>query len=202
MKPLKELKALTKRQAKLVQLVDIFQPRTIVEIGTYNEYNAALLLTVAHKYHERPEYIGYDLFETASAQTDAEEFNVKEHPNAAEVEANIRKYCPFADVNLIKGNTRQTLQSVTADFAFIDGGHSVETIRHDYEAVKHSGVVVFDDFYRPMNNGSMPDVSKYGCNLIVSGIPHYVIEVDDAVRLERGGDQCGWNGLAVTFGKA
>lgn len=190
----------TLRHKKLLDLIRIFRPRSIVEIGTFNGHNAICMLQAAHEYCEIPQYIGYDLFEDASAETDAAEFNVKQHHSRESVLAAIKVACPWADVNLIKGNTRQTLTSVTADFAFIDGGHSIETIRHDYEALKHSGVIVFDDYYRVDGAGQLPDITKWGCNYVVKDIPHAVIEADDMVRLVKGGPQSGWNGLAVCFG--
>jgi uncharacterized Rossmann fold enzyme len=35
------------------------------------------------------------------------------------------------------------------DFVYLDGGHSEETVRSDYEAVKHARYVVFDDVLDP-----------------------------------------------------
>ena len=188
------------RYDKLIDLISIYEPRSIVEIGTWNGGNAIRMLQAAKQFHESPQYVGYDLFEEATAQTDAEEFNVKQHYFRDAVEAKIKKHCPWAEVNLIKGNTRDTLRSVTADFVFIDGGHSLETIAHDYEAVKHSGVIVFDDYYSPLPSGSMPDINKIGCNLIVANLPHSVIVSQDAVREDAGGKQIGYNGLAVVHG--
>lgn len=188
------------RYHTLLELIAVFKPQSIVEVGTWSGENAIRMIKAAHRNHEKIDYIGYDLFEDATAQTDAEEFNVKEHHTQAAVQAKLEKACPFAEIALVKGNTRQTLTSITADFAFIDGGHSIETIRHDYEAVKHSGVIVFDDFYSPLPDGQMPDIQKIGCNLIVSELPHYVIPSLDVVRTKRDGPQCGFNGLAVVFG--
>ena len=83
----------------------------------------------------------FDLFEEATAETDAEEFNVKKHFTEKQVN---EKLTAFANsINeaeddkqftfcLIKGNTRQTLviisnsdacnsRNIKPDFAFIDG---------------------------------------------------------------------------------
>ena len=35
---------------------------------------------------------------------------------------------------------------VAYDFVYIDGGHSYETVMHDYFMVKESNVIVFDDY--------------------------------------------------------
>jgi uncharacterized Rossmann fold enzyme len=72
----------------------------------------------------------------------------------------------------IKGDTRKTLhgQDVRADFAFIDGGHSVETIRGDYEALKGSRMIALDDYY----SGDY-DPNTFGCNTLLENIPHEVL---------------------------
>jgi hypothetical protein len=84
---------------------------------------------------------------------------------------------PQFSYTLIKGNTRDTLhgEKIAADFVFIDGGHSVETIRGDYNAVKGSKVVVFDDYYTGINT------EKFGCNSIVADIPHRVLPDKDGI---------------------
>ena len=50
------------------------------------------------------------------------------------------------------------------DFAFIDGGHSVETIKNDYEWVSENidkgGMIIIDDYYDP-------EVKGFGCNFLV-----------------------------------
>lgn len=189
------------RYHTLLELIAVFKPQSIVEIGTWSGDNAIRMIKAAQQHHEKVDYIGYDLFEDATPETDAEEFNVKEHHTQAEVRAKIEKACPGAEIALVKGNTRETLRTITADFVFIDGGHSIETIKSDYEAVKHSSVIVFDDFYSPLPDGQMPDIQKIGCNLIVSELPHAVIPSMDVVRAKRDGPQIGFNGLAVTFGK-
>lgn len=188
------------RYHTLLELIAVFKPQSIVEIGAWSGDNAIRMIQAAHQHHEKVDYIGYDLFEDATAQTDAEEFNVKEHHTIAEVKAKIEKACPYAEVTLIKGNTRQTLKKTIRDFVFIDGGHSVETILNDYQMVAGSSVIVFDDFYSPLPNGQMPDIQKIGCNLIVAELPHAVIPSMDVVRNKKNGPQVGFNGLAVVFG--
>jgi precorrin-6B methylase 2 len=48
---------------------------------------------------------------------------------------------------LIRGNTKQTLtEPKVFDFVYIDGGHSYDTVIHDYSMVKDSTVIVFDDY--------------------------------------------------------
>lgn len=170
------------RYHRLLELIDKHKPQSIVETGTWSGHNAIRMLTVAKKHHENPMYIGYDLFEDATDQTDQEEFNVKPHHTAAQVKALIEKECPFAEINLIRGNTRETLMPVEADFAFIDGGHSLETIRHDYSRLKNCKVIVFDDYYLKDEAHRIPDLNLVGCNKVIEGLNYTVIPSTDPVR--------------------
>lgn len=152
------------RYETLLHIIHVFQPKTIVEVGTWSGHNAIRMLKQVQSYSAYSRYCGFDLFEDATAETDALEKNVKPH----NLEAHVRNYIKqhvAGEVTLIKGNTRETLraQKCDADFAFIDGGHSVETIESDYEALKHVPVIVLDDYY----TGAEIDVSKYGCNQLV-----------------------------------
>lgn len=163
------------RYDQLLSAVDLFKPKTIVEIGTWNGHNAARMIKQAQKYRKKIIYIGYDLFEDASGTTDQDELNVKPHYNVHEIEGYIRKECPDAEIQLIKGNTRDTLTHVAPDICFIDGGHSVETIEGDYERCKHSKVVILDDFYIKDKDGLCPDTDIYGCNSLVSKLSNAII---------------------------
>lgn len=180
------------RYDKIVYLISIFKPQSIVETGTWNGQNASRMIAEALKHNPDISYTGYDLFEDATDQTDAEEFNVKPHNKIEDVRANLSRM--GAKIHLIKGNTRDTLKSLTADMAFIDGGHSLETIEHDYEALKGCGLIILDDFYTADDLGRMPDIRKVGCNLLVERLPHAVIPSSD--RVEGGG----YVNLAVVFG--
>lgn len=157
------------RYDQLIALVRERQPGTILEIGAWNGRRALEMLQAC----PTARYIGFDLFETADDITDREEFNVKSHSTAAAVRQRLLGH----DVLLVQGNTRDTLPPFSAshpnqvDLAFIDGGHSVETIRGDWECVrtmmKPGGVVIFDDYYSGMPPRRIAEV---GCNRIVEGL--------------------------------
>lgn len=184
-----------KRYHKLLDLIDIFMPCTIAEIGAWNGHNAVRMIQQAQKYHSKVFYAGFDLFEDADEHTDEEEFNVKPHNTLESVNKTIRSACPDAIVTLTKGNTRETLKNnIYVDFCFIDGGHSISTIESDYNACKGSGVIVFDDYYLPDENGKCPDITEMGCNMLLRHIPHSIINTGDRVK---GG---GIAALAVCFG--
>jgi hypothetical protein len=70
--------------------------------------------------------------------------------------------------NLIKGWTHDTLIGpLTFDMVYIDGGHSYSTVKWDYEQVKDSRVIIFDDTY-PVK---FPGVAKFIQELRTLGIP-------------------------------
>ena len=160
------------RYDQILQLIDLFRPSVLVEIGTWSGDNAIRMIKTAQKHHKDIAYYGYDLFEEATADTDKTEFNVKPHNTEQSVRAHILDHCPNAFVSLIKGNTRDTLRShpPQGEFCYIDGGHSLETIASDYEYTKHIPVIVFDDYYLPDNAGLCPDLSIVGCNRLVNGL--------------------------------
>jgi len=91
--------------------------------------------------------------------------------NIRTVEAMIKQYTS-AKVSLFKGNTKKTLPATVdnlpkMDLIYIDGGHSTETTRNDWEYAqklmgKHT-VVYFDDY-----NDEMPFI---GSHFIVGELP-------------------------------
>ena len=162
------------RYRYLLELVREKQPQAILEIGTWNGRRALEMLMASPD----SKYYGFDLFEDADAITDAEEKNVKPHYTLRGVKA----YLDGFDVVLHKGNTRETLAKFRepVDFVWLDGGHSIETIRSDWENVQRvlvpGAVVLFDDYY----TGGI-DTTKYGCNEIVKSLPHAVLPDADPV---------------------
>jgi len=167
------------RYAQINPLIAKIKPRTIAEIGTWNGYRAIEMAKEALKYQDHVTYYGFDLFEQATDDTDSEEMNVKPHYTKELVSKfldNFKQKNPGFSYVLTAGNTRETLKPLAVDLAFIDGGHSIETILGDYEALKDSKVVLFDDYYE----GGI-DIEKYGCNKIVDKLNHNVLPIGDPV---------------------
>jgi predicted O-methyltransferase YrrM len=162
------------RYERLIQEVYRRQPKAILEVGTWNGERALQMLQAS----PGAKYYGFDLFETATRKTDAEEKNVKPHYSLAAIKARLTGY----DAKLYKGNTRETLAEFNepVDFAWIDGGHSVETIRSDLANVLRvlipGGAVFLDDYY----SGGI-DTEQYGCNKVVEGWVHEVLPDKDPV---------------------
>lgn len=184
------------RYDQLITIVDLIKPRSIVEIGTNEGRSAVLMIKKAQKYRNNVQYVGYDLFEEADSTTDAAELNVKKHPLMSSVKSHIETQCPGVDINLIKGNTRKTLNHLMADVVFIDGGHSVETIAADFEKVKHSTIIILDDFYTADGDGKCPDISLYGCNNLVDSLPSVVL-----LPMKNKVKDGGWTQMAMVIGE-
>lgn len=167
---------MTARYLQLLQAVREKQPKAILEVGTWNGGRALNMLNLCPS----AKYYGFDLFEDATRETDAVEFNVKKHYFMENVEQMLTGF----DVVLVKGNTRETLATFTPevpiDFVWLDGGHSVETIRSDWENIKRmlapDAWVFFDDYYQ-----GGPDTSRVGCNEIVKDLKHEVLPQADWV---------------------
>lgn len=168
-----------RRYTRLVQLVAFNKPKRIIEIGTHSGRNAEVICREALKHFETVHYTGYDLFDEASDETNARELNGKGAGSEADARQRldgIKSEHPGFSYELVKGDTRITLHGTEqrADFVFIDGGHSVETIHGDYEAVKHSRLIVFDDYYT-----SGIDTAKFGCNAVLANVPHELMPEED-----------------------
>ncbi len=168
------------RYDQLRDLIDESKPRSIIEIGTHQAVRACMMSLQALFHHQKVEYVGYDLFEDATPETNACEMNGKGAGSLATAQArldSLQRAHPCFAYTLIRGNTRETLhgRDVVADFVFIDGGHSIETIRGDYAAVKGSKVIVFDDFYSGGAN-----TRQFGCNALLAEIPHRILPVRDS----------------------
>ena len=135
------------------------RPATILEIGVWHGERARQLITAAlsSRPAEGISYFGFDLFERMTPDLVAPEASHRSrNPSMAEIRERLSS---FADrgvtVKLFAGNTRETLAAAITelppiDFAFIDGGHSYETVKSDWENVERvihaRSVVIFDDY--------------------------------------------------------
>lgn len=128
-------------------------------------------------------YYGFDLFEDGSKELDKLEFNAKPRQTLEAVSNRLMGKIHF---ELFKGNSKETLPLFlsefgqnSVDFAYIDGGHSVETIQSDWdhvkEIIKPDGMVIFDDYYIDR------DTSEVGCNQIVEKLSHDILPIADPV---------------------
>lgn len=165
------------RYAQLIEVIQALKPRNIVEIGTWSGNRAIQMIQEASKYN-RVSYQGFDLFET---QTGRELHSELSKPGWPQEVVKRRLGATDAEVNLIMGNTHDTLSENlidVIDFCFIDGGHSERTIKNDWDHVRRklhpNSVVVFDDYY----HGVKP--VGIGCNALYNELlsnPNYVVNL-------------------------
>ena len=133
------------------KIFDLYLPQNICEIGTHNGSSAIQFIDYLFPKVHRLHYTGYDLFDLADKNTDAQEHNGKGPGNFKLADRALskrkEKYGKRFSYELIRGYTTDTLTMPKVyDFVYIDGGHSYETVMHDYSMVKDSTVIVFDDY--------------------------------------------------------
>ena len=133
------------------QIFDSIKPKTICEIGTHDGKSAVQFVDYCLKTNPKLKYIGYDIFD---AVKDDKLFHIKEtngkgagkfntaKNNLMHRQTNNKKF----KFKLVRGLTQDTLVESSYDFVYIDGGHSYETVKHDYNKLKNSIVIVFDDY--------------------------------------------------------
>ena len=165
------------RYKEIERFIVHYKSTKLLEVGTWNGRRALHLLNAALQNSDSVHYVGLDIFEDGNQELDKEEANVKQRTYLHNVKALLNNYAKDAlmegkkvSFELIKGNSKDTLPRIMSryspDFAFIDGGHSIKTIRSDYNNLKEVPVVIFDDYYRPCSEGKTLDTEKFGCNLI------------------------------------
>lgn len=129
----------------------------VVEVGTWNGSRAIQIAESVFSGTSCPavHYVGYDTFEGGNDRT--LEGHTKPHATLGIVQRRLENYAAMMrrkgkefSFELIKGNTLDTMRTTAAlcadaDVAYIDGGHSYETVKSDYEHLKHVPFVVFDD---------------------------------------------------------
>jgi hypothetical protein len=174
-----------KRYDQLTEALEGMQCRTLIEVGTWNGERAKELVAAALKTNPAITYHGFDLFEALTEDELNAELS-KRPPSQAEVEASLRRFQrrlawrPWArrsfDFELHQGYTRDTLPAfrdahpdLRAEFVFIDGGHSIETIANDWahssQLVAPGGSIFLDDFY-----GNEHLAEEFGCNQLIASL--------------------------------
>lgn len=133
------------------QLFDYIKPAIICEIGTHDGKSAIQFVDYCLKINPKLSYVGYDIFDDVISDTvfHEREINGKGAGKLRVAKSNLKhrqvKNKKFK-FNLVKGLTTDTLTEAVYDFVYIDGGHSYETVKHDYYKVQGSKVIVFDDY--------------------------------------------------------
>ena len=164
-----------RRYDYLQDFVASTKAKVIIEIGTWKAHNAIKMIKESLKSNSPTDvyYYGFDLFELMDQKTFEYELS-KWPPRMGVVEGLIKQH--GINCELIRGNTNETLPKFVArfdkkaDLIYIDGGHSIDTIRSDWEnlstIISEKTVVIFDDYY-VMKDGSVPEK---GCSSIIESL--------------------------------
>ena len=134
----------------LKEIIGDAKCKFIAEVGTHKGGTAQQLISLFAPKVDHLTYYGYDIFD---AENPDQEFHKRERngkaPAAFDAATATLKKMQRVHENvsykLYKGFTTDTMESTKFDFVYIDGGHSYETVKHDYEKVKDSSIIVFDD---------------------------------------------------------
>jgi len=158
------------RYNHLVEMVGFYKPQTLLETGTWNGERAVQLCLAALQANPGDvRYVGYDLFEGGNKEINEMEFNAKPNTAIQRVEEKLdrlKQLHPRFDYVLYQGDTREVMKLHTVDFAYLDGGHSIETAANDFEKVKGSKVVVMDDYFVEDEAGRIPPEKWRGTNKV------------------------------------
>lgn len=135
----------------MTEIIGDAKCKFIGEIGTHHAGTAYQLVTHFAPLVDHVTYYGYDVFDAVKGD---KEFSDRER-NGKGAGSLERAHLKFSKVKnrfknvsytLFPGLTTETLvKPVKFDFVYIDGGHSYETVKHDYSMVKDSKLIVFDD---------------------------------------------------------
>jgi len=162
------------RYAYLGATIQKYKAQTILEVGTWNGAHAKKMIEKAFRSTSNVTYYGFDVWEQMDDKL--MKFEVSKWPPAkSKVQAMLNT--SGANINLIQGNTTETLpafvkdnEGLKIDFIFIDGGHSFETIEADWNNVQdligENTVVIFDDYWYPPN-GKEP---TFGCSNLIDSL--------------------------------
>jgi hypothetical protein len=176
------------RYRQLADLIRTYGSETFVEVGTWNGGRAVEMALASFESKDKVHYIGFDLFEEATEELDKYELNSKPHNTIVAVNNRLQE---FADkmkekgkeftFELHKGDSKETLYKAkesiaNANFAFIDGGHSEETVLSDYANLKHCDVIVFDDYFSKDQEGNILADEYLGTNRLVDGFEKTLTE--------------------------
>ena len=174
---------LPSRYKQLADLVRFYKPTTILETGTWNGGRAIEMALAAFQKTDEVHYIGYDLFEDATTETDHEEFNVKPHNTLEAVHKRLVEFSEHVKekenkeftFQLTKGNVRETLLKKDikdVDFALIGSGNSIETVKTEYKILKDVPVVVGDHYFTKESeeDESMPPEKYHGVKHVFDSV--------------------------------
>ena len=161
-----------KRYSNLLKIILRAKPKKILEIGVYKGLRSLEMIKAAKSFNSSVVFFGFDMFEKFFEKKNILTAELSKKPKSMRYINDLLR--EHAYVKLIKGNTLNTLPKFSKknkfDFIFIDGGHSIKTIKNDWNYCKKlmhkNSVVVFDDYYL----GDNKLTKKFGCNRIIENL--------------------------------
>ena len=168
-----------KRYSNLLKIILKIKPKKLLEIGIYKGLRSLEMIKAAKSFNSEIKFYGFDMFEIFFDKKDILSNELSKKPMKMKIIKGLVQ--THAKIKLIRGNTSKTLHKFPKknkiDFIFIDGGHSVKTIKNDWSQSKKlmhkNTIVVFDDFY----TGDKNLIKKFGCNKIIESLSNnYLVE--------------------------
>lgn len=183
---------LPNRYKQLADVIRLYKPKAILETGTWNGGRAIEMSLAVLENSDSVHYIGYDLFEDATMETDEEEFNVKPHNTLAAVEKRFKEFAAVIKErdnktftwDLYKGNVRDTLDNKhvdVADFAMIGSGNSIKTVEHEYSMLKDIPIVVMDHYFTE-DDERIPPEQYHGVKHVFDKIPTKKVDAQETTK--------------------
>lgn len=169
------------RYKQLADTIRFYKPNTILETGTWNGGRAIEMALAAFDKTDSVHYIGYDLFEDATVETDKEEFNAKPHNTKSAVVKRLDEFSQHMKkekgkdftYELHKGNVRDTLHPIyidEVDFALMGSGNSIETVQHEYTILDSVPVVMGDHFFTKDDEDKIPEEKFQGMKNVFDSV--------------------------------
>ena len=147
----------------------IVAPKSIIEVGLARGIRAFQMIQLGKKYNADIKYTGYDVFDTKDSSWHKLVGNGKKVESKLIIEKKLKILTN--NIKLVQGMTSDTLWPYPnkADYVWLDGDHRLNSIKKDFEALKKSKVIVFDDYYSTGEHDGF-HIEKYGCNKIVEAL--------------------------------
>ena len=154
----------------LIDSIDIIKPKKIIEIGLAQGLRSFQMIKQAYIFNKEIDFCGYDVFDTKDENWHKIVGNGKKVFSQSYIQ---KLLMPLnANIKFYPGMTCDTLwkNHNKADLVFLDGDHRIEAIKNDFNAVKNSKVIVFDDYYITGEHNNFT-IDKYGCNELIQSFP-------------------------------
>ena len=182
------------RYGNLVKEIRRHKSRRILEIGTWNGQHSSLMISAAleNTSPSQVEFYGFDLFEEAYGNEILLPGEAtKQPPNLEQVKISLQPYKDLGvKVFLHKGNTAKILPPLLSslsfmDFVFIDGGHSYEIVKNDWDCIcqiiNPTSVVIFDDYL----NQEGVNIMGFGINRLIDELDRHIYRVSFLEPVDR-----------------